>query len=137
MLKPFKWGIDPEKKLIARDGTEWCADVFETFITANQPIPVGESVVRSYTGANQGQQRSVIHIYCSPRERVGFVDDDGVEFCGTLCLDLPLHSVSHCSVKREIRIKMLFGEQEIKATVMDVATKRQAAVHIDFQAVKD
>jgi hypothetical protein len=34
--------------------------------------------------------------------------------------------------KREIQAKMLFGDTEIKATAIDVATKQSVKVYVDF-----
>lgn len=65
-----------------------CADVFDKFVLADQSVSVGSRVRRSYTPAARGQSVSIIHIYCSDRDDVGFITDPGVQKCATLVLDL-------------------------------------------------
>lgn len=60
-----------------------------------------------------------------------FITDPGVEPCGSLNLSLdPLPAQYGRS--REIQAKMLFGDTEIKATAIDVATHQSVKVYVDF-----
>lgn len=67
-----------------------------------------------------------------------YITDAGVEPCGSLRLTLeplPPSSSGHKSNKqksREIQAKMLFGDTEIKATAMDVATQQSVKVYVNF-----
>ena len=51
------------EKLIKKDGVEWCADILDKFVLAEQSVGIGETVVRRYTPACPSQKSIVINIY--------------------------------------------------------------------------
>ena len=61
-----------------------------------------------------------------------FITDEGVELCGTLSLNLEPLAKARRDEAREIQAKMLFGDTEIKATAIDVATKQTVKVSVNF-----
>uniref|UniRef100_A0A224YPD7 Heat shock protein HSP70-12A n=1 Tax=Rhipicephalus zambeziensis TaxID=60191 RepID=A0A224YPD7_9ACAR len=131
VLNRFVHGVHPPSKLVVKDGIEWCADVFDAFVLADQSVGQGDAVVRSYTPAKSGQTRSIIHVYCSERDDVRFITDPGVIRCGTLVLDLS--DTRHTTMRRrEIQARMVFGETEIKVSALDVATQKCVRADIDF-----
>ncbi|XP_077498368.1 heat shock 70 kDa protein 12A-like isoform X2 [Amblyomma americanum] len=129
VLNRFVHGVHPPAKLVVKDGIEWCADVLDAFVLADQSVGQGDVVVRSYTPAKSGQTRSIIHVYCSERDDVRFITDPGVVRCGTLVLDL---SQQDAPGRREIQARMVFGETEIKVSALDVATHKCVRADIDF-----
>ncbi|KAM4615025.1 heat shock 70 kDa protein 12A isoform 2-T2 [Polymixia lowei] len=130
VLNRFVEGKHPQEKLLVKDGTRWCTDVFDTFISADQSVALGELVKRSYTPAKPSQQVIVIHVYCSEREGVGFISEPGVKKCGTLRLDVS--GTESAAPRREIQTLMQFGDTEIRAMAVDVATARTVKASIDF-----
>ncbi|XP_056148001.1 heat shock 70 kDa protein 12A [Lampris incognitus] len=130
VLNRFVEGKHPPEKLLVKDGTRWCTDVFDTFIAADQSVALGELVKRSYTPAKPSQQVIVIHVYCSERESVGFISEPGVRKCGTLRLDVS--GTESTAARREIQTLMQFGDTEIRAMAVDVATARTVKASIDF-----
>ncbi|XP_049267910.1 heat shock 70 kDa protein 12A isoform X2 [Rhipicephalus sanguineus] len=131
VLNRFVHGVHPPSKLVVKDGIEWCADVFDAFVLADQSVGQGDAVVRSYTPAKSGQTRSIIHVYCSECDDVRFITDPGVVRCGTLVLDLS--DTRHTPLRRrEIQARMVFGETEIKVSALDVATQKCVRADIDF-----
>ncbi|PRD23979.1 UNVERIFIED_CONTAM: Heat shock protein 12A [Trichonephila clavipes] len=131
VLNRFIHGTHPTEKLVVKDGVEWCADVFDKFVLADQSVCVGDTVIRRYTPARSGQACSVIHIYCSERDDVGFITDPGVKRCGTLVLDLP-EEPKQSPGKREIQTIMIFGDTELKVSAMDVLTGKCVKAEVDF-----
>ncbi|XP_063048346.1 heat shock 70 kDa protein 12A isoform X3 [Engraulis encrasicolus] len=130
-------GKHPSDKLLVKEGTRWCTDVFDTFIAADQSVALGETVKRSYTPAKPSQQVIVIHIYCSEKEGPGFITDAGVRKCGSLRLDLsgtepPPPPPGGGITRREIQTLMQFGDTEIRAMAVDVSTSRSVKAAIDF-----
>ncbi|KAL3972570.1 solute carrier family 25 (mitochondrial phosphate transporter), member 23/24/25/41 [Sarotherodon galilaeus] len=123
-------GKHPPEKLLVKDGTRWCTDVFDTFIAADQSVALGEMVKRSYTPAKPSQQIIVIHVYCSEKENVGFISEPGVRKCGTLRLDVS--GTESTAARREIQTLMQFGDTEIRAMAVDVSTGRTVKASIDF-----
>ncbi|XP_036449684.1 heat shock 70 kDa protein 12A isoform X3 [Colossoma macropomum] len=130
VLNRFVEGKHPPEKMLVKDGTRWCTDVFDTFIAVDQSVALGETVKRSYTPARPSQQVIVIHVYCSEKESVGFISDPGVRKCGTLRLDVS--GTESPAARREIQTLMQFGDTEIRAMAIDVATSRSVKASIDF-----
>ncbi|XP_041866555.1 heat shock 70 kDa protein 12A isoform X3 [Melanotaenia boesemani] len=130
VLNRFVEGKHPPEKLLVKDGTRWCTDVFDTFIAADQSVALGEMVKRSYTPAKPSQQVIVIHVYCSEKESVAFISEPGVKKCGTLRLDVS--GTESTAPRREIQTLMQFGDTEIRAMAVDVSTGRTVKASIDF-----
>uniref|UniRef100_A0A4W3J412 Heat shock protein 12A n=1 Tax=Callorhinchus milii TaxID=7868 RepID=A0A4W3J412_CALMI len=132
VLNRFVEGKHSAEKLLVKDGTRWCTDVFDKFIAADQSVALGETVKRSYTPAKPSQLVIVINIYCSEGDDVHFITDQGVRKCGTLRLDLTGTESPAPPVRREIQTLMQFGDTEIKAMAIDVATSKCVKAGIDF-----
>ncbi|XP_061646217.1 heat shock 70 kDa protein 12A-like isoform X2 [Phyllopteryx taeniolatus] len=130
VLNRFVEGKHPPEKLLVKDGTRWCTDVFDTFIAADQSVALGEMVKRSYTPAKPSQQVIVIHVYCAEKEAVGFISESGVKKCGSLRLDVS--GTESAAPRREIQTLMRFGDTEIRAMAVDVSTGRTVKASIDF-----
>ncbi|XP_054456419.1 heat shock 70 kDa protein 12A [Anoplopoma fimbria] len=130
VLNRFVEGKHPPEKLLVKDGTRWCTDVFDTFIAADQSVALGEMVKRSYTPAKPSQQVIVIHVYCSEKEKAGFISEPGIRKCGTLRLDVS--GTESTAPRREIQTLMQFGDTEIRAMAVDVSTGRTVKASIDF-----
>ncbi|XP_014406050.1 PREDICTED: heat shock 70 kDa protein 12A [Myotis brandtii] len=131
VLNRYVEGKHPPEKLLVKDGTRWCTDVFDKFIAADQSVALGELVKRSYTPAKPSQLVIVINVYSSERDNVSFITDPGVRKCGTLRLDLT-GTGGTAPARREIQTLMQFGDTEIKAMAIDVATSKSVKVGIDF-----
>lgn len=56
---------DSDKLVTLSDGSQWCCDVLDVLVVADQPLGPGEAVTRSYTPASARQTNIIIHIYCS------------------------------------------------------------------------
>ncbi|XP_037660229.1 heat shock 70 kDa protein 12A isoform X3 [Choloepus didactylus] len=132
VLNRYVEGKHPAEKLLVKDGTRWCTDVFDKFISADQSVALGELVKRSYTPAKPSQLVIVINIYSAEHDDVSFITDPGVKKCGTLRLDLTGTGGTAVPARREIQTLMQFGDTEIKATAIDIATSKSVKVGIDF-----
>ncbi|KAG1654309.1 Heat shock protein 12A [Nymphon striatum] len=130
-----------DKKFTGKDGVEWCTDVFDKFVTSNQSVGLGETVCRSYTPASSSQRYLVLHVYMSENENPKFITDRGVVRCGTLGLDLHAgmidpeqqqYGIITSSEGREVQVIMTFGDTEIKADAVDMATNKCVAARINF-----
>lgn len=131
VLNKFMHGLHPKSKLLVRDGREWCVDVFDKFVTVDQSVGVGETLIRRYTPAKPGQTYIVLHIYSSHKEKVKFVTDEDVEKCATLKMKLSEPSESS-PTKREIQVRMYFGDTEIRASAIDIQSQREVSCEINF-----
>jgi len=63
----FVRGQHPKSKLVVRDGTEWCRDVFDALVLTNQPVSVGESVTRHYSVVDAGPASSRLTSISTPQ----------------------------------------------------------------------
>ncbi|KAJ8317487.1 hypothetical protein KUTeg_005391 [Tegillarca granosa] len=122
----------PKDKRIDKDGCTWCTDVFDKYVEIDQPIALGDVVLRSYTPAKSNQKLSQINIYCSEDDTAMFITDEGVRKCGSLRLDLSDLDQESLPQKREIQTRMQFGETEIRVSALDVVTGRHVQANIDF-----
>jgi len=134
VLNRFVKGKHPKHKLVRRDGIDWCTDVFDKFVLTDQPITLGDTVIRSYTPAKLGQKMSVINIYSSEKTDVQFITDPGVKKYGTLQLDLSklASTPGKPRKRREIQARMEFGDTEIKVSAVDISTGSSVKANIDF-----
>ena len=135
VLNRFIVGQHPKAKLVKKNGVEWCTDVFDKFVTADQPLKLGESVTRSYAPAKLGKTSSVITIFSTEQENVAFVTDQGVTKCGQLTLEIPDIDDIDSKKPRELRTSMKFGDTEITVTAVDVLSGQEAKASIDFLSV--
>jgi len=70
VLNRFIYGRHPESKRVVKDGLDYCKDVFDKFVVADQSVSLGERVVRSYSPARRHQRRIVLNIFCADTEDV-------------------------------------------------------------------
>ena len=129
VLNKFSTTKHPQEKKTKKDGIDWCTDVFDTFVTVDQSIALGEKVTRRYTPAKQYQTSTVIGIYCSEKEHVVYTTDPGVRRCGELYLEMPDTTGGKA---RELELTMLFGDTEIKVHAVDITSDKSAIATIDF-----
>ncbi|EDO36873.1 predicted protein [Nematostella vectensis] len=132
VLNRYVAGNHPRSKLVRKNGIEWCTDVFDKFVTADEPVTVGEVVVRSYAPAKPSSRSTTITIYCTEQEEVTFVTDPGVRKCGQLTIEMPEVARSDPMKPRELLASMEFGDTEIKVSAVDVLTGKDTKATIDF-----
>lgn len=132
VLNRFIVGKHPRNKLVKKSGVEWCTDVFDKFVTSDQPLKLGESVTRSYAPAKPGQTSTIITIYSTEEENVSFVTDQGVKKCGQLLLEMPEVENTDIKKPRELQTSMIFGDTEIKVTALDILSGKEARASINF-----
>jgi len=78
VLKRFVRGQHAESKLLRREGSEWCRDVFDPYVVVDQVVRLGDVVVRRYAPASPTQSYISVTLYSSPRPAPLFTTDEGV-----------------------------------------------------------
>lgn len=129
VLRPFVPSKHPGDKRTKKDGVEWCTDLFDTYVTVDQSIALGEKVTRRYTPAKSFQTSTVIGIYSSEKEHVVYTSDAGVRRCGELYLEMPDTTGGK---SRELETTMMFGDTEIRVEATDFTSGKVANASIDF-----
>jgi len=132
VLNRFIVGTHPRNKLVKKSGVDWCTDVFDKFVTCDQPVKLGESVTRRYASTKPGKASTVITIYSTEAENVNFVTDDGVKKCGQLVLEIPQIDDCDPNKPRELKASMIFGDTEIRVTAVDSLSGNEAKASINF-----
>ena len=64
------YGRHTESKRVVKDGLDYCTDVFNKFVVADQSVSSGDRVIRSYSPARRHQRRIVLNIFCADTEDV-------------------------------------------------------------------
>ena len=139
VLNRFIKDKHPRKKLVRKNGVDWCVDVFDKFVQTDDSVGLGDTVLRSYTPAHSSQKQSIINIFMTENPKAMFITDKGVKKCGSLIIDLDDLDASTTSLskdvknaRREIQTRMVFGDTEIRMTALDVATGQCVKSSIDF-----
>ena len=73
----FIHGRHPIEKRVIKDGIEYCKDVFDKFVVADQSITLGERIIRSYSPARRHQRRIVLNVYCAENDDVQVISKEG------------------------------------------------------------
>lgn len=138
-LHSFNDKVHPlHKKVIKGDGKEWCTDIFDTFVTVNQPISLGKKITRYYNPACNGLRSTVITVFASENEYNTFVTDPGVTKIAELKLQMPpstdpsTTTATKAVTSRELKVTMDFSTTEVSVTAVDCTTGHTASVNIDF-----
>ena len=150
VIVPFKQGVHPIEKLEVRGGQTWCIDVLDVFVRSGHSVSCGDTVLRSYRPAHQGQTCIILHIFSTQEEgaesEVKFVSDDDVRWCGKLRLDVALPDnmdPTQCRIQVHLlsclmtlcsllKVQMKFGDTEIMATAVDLSSGNAVSASIDF-----
>lgn len=131
VLNRFIRGQHPGSKVVARADDEWCADVFDAFVCADQPVAIGDSVVRRYALLlpDDVSASVLVGVYSSETNDVKYVTDEGVTRCGSL--ELPNDE----GVRgREVQVCMTFGHKEVEVTAVDLNTRKSVNFATDFHS---
>ena len=81
VLKRFVHGQHPDSKLLRRDGSDWCRDVFDPYVTVDQVVRLGDVVVRRYAPASPTQSYIAVTLFSSPHPAPTFTTDEHVTRC--------------------------------------------------------
>ncbi|CAB3991760.1 Hypothetical predicted protein [Paramuricea clavata] len=122
----------PREKIVRKNGVMWCTDIFDKFVTADQPITLGDRVTRSYAPAKKGLNYTTLSLYCTEEKEVEYITDLNVRKCGELRIELPELDAADQTKPRELQATMTFWDTEIKVSGMDVRTGKEARARIDF-----
>lgn len=113
-LTTFDQELHVEEKKVVIEGEYFCEDVFDAFVKMNEAVGVDEVHTKVYCPVRSKQTVMRIIFYCTEKEQVTFIDEEGVEKLGELSIDIgrPFQSVEDKMVK----VTLVFGQTHIYAT---------------------
>ena len=103
-----------EEKKVIIEGEEFCEDVFDAFVKMGESVGVDEVHTKVYCPVRSRQTVMRIIFYCTEKDHMTYVDEEGVQQLGELSIDIgrPFQSVEDKTVK----VTLLFGQTHIYAT---------------------
>ena len=133
VLNPFEPKHHPLQKQVVKGGKEWCTDVFEAYVHADQAVSLDNIVVRSYKPAVNSQTSITITLFATKCQQAQFVTDPGVKKIGELRLQMPATSWTEKKDSyREIKVCMRFGDTEIRVSAVDCQSGEVALATLDL-----
>jgi len=150
-------GRDSVRKLVRRDGAEWCLDALDVLVYAGQQVCLGDTIVRRYgpTAAalvssprrartlspteSTSSSRAVLDVYRSNGRDVRYSTDAGVARCGSLTLEIdraedaqrPSGTASSTS-QSVVELRASFGDEELRLCAIDTSSGRSARTTVHF-----
>jgi len=147
VTRPFIRGFDPQRKLLRRDGADWCQDALDVLVYAGQRVCLGETFVRRYAATAAppsrragsppapGQVTALLDIYRTDSAAVKYTTDSGLSRCGTLELDIDQAQDlerSGTSWKSEVELRVSFGSDELRLCAVDRQSGRCVLTKVKF-----
>eukprot|EP00771_Trimastix_marina_P002380 gnl/Trimastix_PCT/3512.p1 GENE.gnl/Trimastix_PCT/3512~~gnl/Trimastix_PCT/3512.p1 ORF type:complete len:600 (+),score=70.04 gnl/Trimastix_PCT/3512:266-1801(+) len=130
--KVEEWMELPEHARFFQEGESlYVADLFDKFITVDEPIPIHKSVSREFTPLSTSQQNASIELYSTPDPEAQFTRE-----CARVSVpeinirvaagDTPLHD-------RVLKVTLFFGltNIEVKAEYVPTGQRMQVACLLD------
>lgn len=133
VLNPFEPKLHPLHKQVIKGGKEWCTDIFEAYVHADQAVSLDDTVVKSYTPAVESQTSITITLFATDSPQAQFVTDPGVKRMGVLRLQMPATRWKEkMDSYREIKVCMRFGDTEIRVSAVDCKSGEVALATLDL-----
>ena len=125
----FDSKVYPLDKKIIVDGKAKCKDIFRIVVKEDDVIKVGKKKVFIQYPLHGDKEMFRIPFFTSADGNVQYTTDASVEPLGDLFIKSPDVSKGE---NRKIKVKIYFGETEIKVTAKDKTSKKTATVYFDF-----
>lgn len=128
----FVEGVHPERlKYKNEDGLVKCHKVFDTFVTINQEVDVGEvgKISKIYHPTYSKQESVAVPIYVSSKKNVSYCDEEDCTKVGKISIQTP--NVEK-GLNRDIKVDIMFGNTEFFVDVLDVSSGNRRHATFDF-----
>ena len=115
ILKTFDPDIHDPNKTVTKDGVKKASPLFKVFVTKGDKIKTGETKSFIFTPASASQTNAGSTIYQTDKKEPMYTDEDGVEKCGEVEIQLP-----GTGSDREIEYQLTFGGTELEVQARDL-----------------
>ena len=126
----FEEGIDPEDKKTIIEGDVLCEDRFDKHVEIHQAVGIDEEFGEQvYVPVQSDQTAMTIEIWTSLYANPRYTYDPGCRYHGELRVQMPDTTGGK---EREIGVKMIFGETELKVRALNKRTGKETNAKFDF-----
>ena len=131
VCEEFNQFIDLEsKKFWAEDlGRYQCDNLFKTFVTIGDSVPVNKEIVTQYTPTQAEMTNMYFSFYATSKKEVRYIDEKGVEKIGEMTVEMPS---TEGGVKRKVDLFCYFGDTEIKVKAVDRTSGSKCTTSLRF-----
>lgn len=126
---PFEEGVHREDLKVESDGMTLCKNILQLWAEAGEIIGHNEVWRESYTPIISNQKGIIFEFYRSSRRGVMYTDEEGVEKCGFLIIEMPDVTGDRT---RSVDLEVVFGGTEIKVVGFDHTSNNRRETYIDF-----
>ncbi|KAK6168423.1 hypothetical protein SNE40_020960 [Patella caerulea] len=125
---PFEEGHREDLK-VESDGVILCKNILQPWAEAGETIGFKEIWRETYTPIITNQKGIIFEFYRSQKRKVQYTDEDGVEKCGCLVVNMPDLTGDK---ERAVDLEVTFGGTEIKVVGFDHTSVTRQETYIDF-----
>lgn len=129
---PFEEGVHREDLKCVSDGMVLCKKIFQPWVEASEMIGHNEVWRETYTPIITNQKGIIFEFFKSAKRNVKYVDEDSVEKCGSLVVEMPDMTGDK---DRAVDLEVVFGGTEIRVIGYDHTSQTQRETYIDFLSV--
>ncbi|MCL2935140.1 MAG: HSP70 family protein [Trichodesmium sp. MAG_R02] len=131
VCEEFNQFIDLEsKKFWAEDlGRYQCDNLFKTFVTIGDSVPVNKEIVTQYTPTQAEMTNMYFSFYATSKKEVRYIDEKGVEKIGEMTVEMPS---TEGGVNRKVDLFCYFGDTEIKVKAVDRTSGSKCKTSLRF-----
>lgn len=126
---PFEDGVHREDLRVDSDGMDLCKHIFQTWAEAGEVIGHNEIWRETYTPIINNQRGIIFEFFRSSNKKVQYTDEQGVEKCGFLVVEMPDLTGDR---DRAVDLEVIFGGTEIKVVGYDHTSTTRHETYIDF-----
>lgn len=126
---PFEEGEHRPDLKVDSDGMLLCKNILQIWAEAGEVIGHHEIWKETYTPIIKNQKGIIFEFYKSSKRKVRYTDEDGVNKCGCLVIEMPDLTGDKA---RAVDLEVTFGGTEIKVVGYDHTSKTTRETYIDF-----
>lgn len=104
-------------------------NIFQTWAHAGEVIGYNEVWQETYTPIINNQKGIIFEFFRSGNKHVKYTDEEGVEKCGFLVVEMPDPTGDR---ERAVDLEVIFGGTEIKVVGYDHTSNIRRETYIDF-----
>ena len=126
---PFEDGKHRDDLKVVSDELVLCKNILQVWAECGEVIGHNEVWRETYTPIITNQKGIVFQFFKSSKKKVQYTDEQGVEKCGCLVVEMPDMTGDK---DRAVDLEVIFGGTEIKVVGYDHTSKTHRETYIDF-----